>query len=384
MVAIKNRKSFYYKKETVFGEAYDDSQTFKELLASEYSLDARTDKLEVPQMSYLRELGSKSSTGRKTGTLKITKALTKAMMTNHLDLVKSGLGDTTTASSPVSVTGVTTSTLTASSTSYVAGDLIQVTYDGKLSPILLVLSADASSVTLRSELTDAEVTCIDNAVTKTVRKVAKCSIGSPNTGDTYTVVQRYDNGVVEVMRGCGVACVINISADGHAKIEITFEASDVSNSYCSVPYVAPSGTITAEGDYPAIKFDFQKSLLWDVPNVEDIELFPQMLDLKIAHTLEASPSSGQLNNRGGYYTKPNVTCEAKFHHSADNLAIFAEENEANSSQFYFTSQETFAFYAQTCDFVGNMPSDNGAYDSISVKMNINHIATKPPYIVLPQ
>jgi hypothetical protein len=239
-------------------------------------------------------------------------------------------------------------------------------------------------VTLRSELSASEVACITNATTKTVKKVAKTSVGKPLGGSTYCVVVRYDNGVVEVLRGCGIASTINVSADGYAKIELEFKASDVANSSCGVAHVAPTGTITAEGDYPTIKFDFKKSLLYDIANIEDISLFPQNLDLKIAHTLEVNPSSGSLNNQQGYYTKPGVSCEAKFHHSATNLVLFSASNETNASQFYFTSQESFAFFAETCGFVGNMPSNNGAYDSISVKMNINHVATKPPYIVLPQ
>lgn len=385
-MGIRKLKSVFYKKEATINEAYDKTATFKELKVSEYGLTPRQEVFEVEQMSHTRQLSSRKATGRKTGELKVAKTLDTSLLAFHSDLIKSGLGDLTTAGSPIAVTGVTETTITASSASYVAGDIVQITADNKKFKHLLVTSADAQSITIRNGLTAQEIALITSATTKTVKKLSKCKVAAPVNGDTYTVVIKYDDNSVELLRGCGVACSFDVTTSGSAKFNISFMAS-----YCDYKdefgtyYEAPSGTITAETGKPTmLKFDFKSSLLYDTVNDEDLSLFPQTLGLKIAHTLEKNELQGGLNNIVGFYTSPSVECEANFHYNSLNRQIFSDENEGNTSQFYFASQNDFSFYAPHCDFVGSNSAEHNVYDSINVKMNINDDVDNEPVICLPQ
>lgn len=382
---IKNLKSFLYRREDVTNEEYDKTKTFKEIKVSEYTLEGRKELFETTILNNTRELASKKSTGRKTGSATLTMNLSKSILASHSQLVESGLGQLTVASSPITVTLVATDTITVSSTSYVSGDIIQITADGVQYNNLLVESADASSVTLRSPLTALEVTMINAATTKTVKKVSKCAIGRPLQGYTYTLVAVFEDDSIEVLRGAGVAASFDITTDGQAKITFTFNGAELEwKDQYGNEYLKPSGTITAETYNTPIYFNFKSSLLYDTVNEEDMSLFPQALMLKVAHTLQPNTLQGGLNNLVGYYTQPSVECEANFHYSNANRKIFSDTYENNTSQFYFCSQENFAFFAPRCQFVGANPADFNVYDSIQVMMNINDDADNEPLVVLPQ
>lgn len=385
-MGIKNLKTIYYRKEDVVNEAYDRTKTFKEIKVSEYTLEGRTEIFETEVLSHTRKLASSKASGRTTGSLKITKNLDLSILASHSVLLEAGIGAVVAAGSSKAVTAVTTGSITTANAGFTAGDIIQITADGIKFNNLLVLSADDTVVTLRSELSALEVAQITAATTKTVKKQAVCKIGSPVQGSTFCFVVRFDDDSVEVLRGCGVAGSFELSNSGHAKIsfEIKGAAVEWKDEFNNV-YAIPNGTITAEsaGGRP-IKYDFKSSLLFDTVNEEDLSLFPQTLSLKVAHTLENNELNGGLNNLSGFYTQPSVECEAKFHYNSTNRLIFSDQYENNEDQFYFCSQPSFAFSAPLCFFVAANPTEHNVYDSINVKMNVNTDATSEPLVVLPQ
>jgi len=382
---IKVLKSIYYRKESETNEAYDKTAAFIKLMVSEETPEARKEKIEISQISSSRELSALSYTGRKKGSLKLVKSMSKALLTTHSDLIKAGLGDLTTAGSPIAVTGVTNTVITASSTGYVAGDIIQITADNIQLQHLLVVESDASTVTVRNELTDEEVAIITAATTKTVKKLSKCKIGSPLQGSTFTVVREYGDGEIEVARGCGVAINFEIVTTGEAKVNIDFMAAhfDYKDEY-NQPYEMITGSITTETNQTPVLFDFKSSILRDIDNTVDKVLFPQSLALKTSHTLIENDLIGGLNNVVGFYIQPKVDCEANFHYSSTNRLLFDDSHETDSTQFYFTGQSNFSFYAPSCFFIGQNPADHNVYDSINVLMNINSHETLEPVICLPQ
>lgn len=384
-MAIKQIKSFHYLLETDTNQAYDKTKTYNKIVVSEYTYTARQEKFEIAQMSSVRKLSNRQATGRKTGDLKLTLPLTTSLLTNHSEIIKAGLGDLTSASSTTPVTGVTEFTITASSTSYAEGDIIQITADGHQFKHQLVVSSDGTTVTVRNGLTDAEIAHITSASTKTVKKLSKCKIMSPVQGKTFTVVLTYSDNQVEVLRGCGVSCNFDITTTGEAKFNINFMAAsaDYKDEFNNI-YEPITGTIVSETRGKIIHYDFQSSLLYDIENIEDISLFPQKLELKIAHKLEKNELQGGLNNIVGFYTDPDFTCTANFHYNSVNRAIFSDVNEDNEDQFYFCSQPTFSFYAPHCSYVGANPADFNVYDSINVTMVTNDIEDYEPIVVLPQ
>lgn len=386
-MGIRKLKTVYYKLESAINEPYDKTDNFIELKMSEYTPETTPEIIETEQMSHLRQLATRKSTGRKTGSLKIVKPLDGSLLAIHSGLIGSGLGELTVAGSPITVTGVTADTITASSTGYVAGDIVQITADNRKFKHLLVESADASSVTFKNVLTAQEIAVITAGTTKTVKKLSKCKIGSPQQSNTYTVVVIYDDSSVEVYTGCGVACSFDVNTSGEAKFNIEFKASrvDFKDEFGTYYEIPSGGTITQEGRYNNVKYDFKSSLLYDPVLEDDKSLFPQVLALKIAHTLEAnSMQGGGLNNIEGFYTSPSVECEANFHYNTTNRRIFSDDYENISEQYYFCSQSDFSFYAPHCSFIGLSDAEINVYDSINLKMNINDDADNEPIICLPQ
>jgi hypothetical protein len=385
-MSIKNLKTIYYRVEEAPNESYDKTKAFQEIKVSEYTLEGRTEIFETEILSHSRKLSTSKAGGRNTGSLKITKNLDLSILESHSDLLEAGIGTITSAGTNKTVSAVTTTTITSSSTNYVAGDIIQITADSIKFNNLLVLSADATTVTLRTALSALEVSQINIATVKTVRKQSTCKIGSPVQGSTFCFVVRYDDDSVEVLRGCGVAGSFELSNSGHAKISFDIKSASVDwkDEFNNV-YGIPTGTITSEsaGGRP-VKYDFKSSLLYDTVNSVDKILFPQKLSLKVAHTLENNELIGGLNNINGFYTNPSVECEANFHYNGVNRLTFSDRYEDNTNQFYFCGQSTFAFYAPLCFFVASNPSEYNVYDSINVKMNINTSATSEPIVVLPQ
>lgn len=385
-MSIKNLKTIYYRAEEAPNEAYDKTKTFQEIKVSEYTLEGRTEIFETEILSHSRKLSTSKSGGRNTGSLKITKNLDLSILESHTELLESGIGTITSVGTDKAVSAVTTTTISALSTNYVAGDIIQITADGVKYSNLLVLSADSSTVTLRTALNLIEVAQINIATTKTVRKQITCKIGSPIQGETYCFVVRFSDDSVEVLRGCGVAGSFELSNSGHAKIsfEIKSASVDWKDEFNNI-YAIPTGTIIAEsaGGRP-VKYDFKSSLMYNPSSPSDLILFPQTLSLKVAHTLENNELIGGLNNINGFYTNPSVECEANFHHSEMNRRILSDQYEDDENQFYFCGQSTFAFYAPLCFFVAANPSEHNVYDSINVKMNINTSATSEPVVVFPQ
>jgi len=391
---IKNYKRILYKEEASFGEAYNKASNFKEfLVADDFKLNRVGEKLETIYENKERQMNARTTTGRVTGDFSTTKNLDKSWLAKHSDLVNAGLGKveggTTSAATITAIattSNITTLTIGADWSALI-GLPVRITYtDGTVGSINIVESATATEVTLKIPFEATELAKIQAG--DELEDMKRVSISKPQNTKTFQFIVEYDDDSIELLQGCGVQIQIPFNTEGKSTVPITIKSAKVSNldSSGAVLDSVSGGTITTEGTYQAVYYDFILNYVSDMATTPAPKsVVAQQFALNIAQELQAwTHQGGGVNNILGWWTKANVTAEAFYNRNDTNLVLFGTDNENSGTQWVFLGQQQVAFYAPVANFTNGDADAVGEFDSLKYNVDVNHDTSSEPFIVLPQ
>lgn len=382
----KSLKTLLYKKETSFGEAYDNSATFNELKVSDITVNRVSTKLETKFLNADRELNNTTSTGIVTGKASTSKPLDASFLNNHLDLVESGFGELVQAYSVgevVSAINGTTITV-ADGSAYAVGDQIAVGVAGSnfYTGINEIVSINSNDLVMKYPISleqQAQVTVgTDTAIKVPVFSPAKTK------DTTFQFVCIYSDDTIEVLRGAKASLSFSIPQKGKVdtKIEI-LSASIASETDAGVPLVKPNGTVNLEGDYNTIFINFINTFVYDAITSAQKKVCPYKFDLKVDHKLTPEELECGLNNIGGYYSKPDITSTIEVGRNEANLLTFSRLHEANDNNFLYLSQGNLALIAEKARFTNLDLGYTGEFDNIKLNVDVNFSTSKRFLVAFP-
>lgn len=373
-MSSKLRKTILWKEETVFGEAYDkDATGYQKLACSEITVNRVTEKIETTELSVEKENNIKSTDGRVTGKLSLSKPLDGSFYSDHLALTEAGLGKLITPFNdyPSGLISLVTGTteITVSDPAFLeVGDIVAIS-DLK-SSYNIVESINAAVVTLKYPMAAGTLASIVTG-TDTLIQVPKIS-PAQKTSKYFKFICIYDDDTVEVLTGAKPAMSFEVPMEGKIEIKIEVLSATInSEDELDIPLVQPTTTLLEEGDYDTFYVDFKKSWIYDAVTEADKAVCPYNYTLKVDNTLEVEKSSCAINGVKGYKVTPTITGEITVSKNAENLITFNKKNGVNPEQYIFMSQENFAIYAEKARFTGLDLSYSDDFDSIKLNTDVN-------------
>ena len=406
---IKELKSVYYKIEDYFAEPYDESTNdWKEIKVMDLNPSKNEEKLEMVYANKTRKLQAKTRTGRRTGKITFKKGVDTSLIEKHLELISVALGAvndstaTADANTPPPVMGapaivgggfipnahyVTIGT-DIDFTPFIGRGVKFEVGDDTVVPYNIIESATANTITLKFPVRDTHITAFLTGLDIDILK--ETVLGQPDTKTSFAFCMEYDDGSVEVFRGCGATAKLELNTEGLGVIDFEISSAIAGNrdNQCSNQgafYSAISGTIDPEGEHLAVVYDFCDNYVSDLVDPVDAPkyLVAQVFSLSVANNLQKFVAQGGgTNNISQWYTEGIVTAEAEYAYTPDVLNLFGPANEASDKQYVYMSQSDFMIYSPanfTNETMGGSVQDTAKYN-----VDLNFSSTRECWLILPQ
>lgn len=370
-------KEVYYNTKDFDDYLEDIGTSFQQVLVHKEGLTLETigEVAEYTTLNGTRYVDSERIPLRITGSLKFTKNVDTALLVNHSELVKAGLGNivgTTTGNTTVTEGKGSSEIpfLTTSTTNLSLGGLVFIPNVG--------FRQVKSIVSNTSFVVDVPLnTTIGTSTTFVSYKGVDITAPVGNCSKTFNFVVKLHDGSYVKMMGCAPKVEFTPTYEKQAVITFNIICPEII-MLSSAPTGLSSATLETKGT--PVKVNFSSSLITD-DDAEMYSYFPVNFELGLTISEEPISTIGGRNNIVGYMMRSSLKPKITLDRIAKCKSWVSNYRTARVYSFY---KSDFGIYIARGYLTNiNQSVANGNHDTIQAELDVNTEADYKVFIVLP-